>query len=54
MIKCRDCQFKTNDLLEIHRHAEENDHHDFSILSGGKVVLDWIHIETEIIRESSE
>ena len=50
-IKCRDCQFKTTDIKEMHEHITQLKHMNFSLLAGNEVKIDWIHIETKIERE---
>lgn len=54
MMKCRDCLFRTDDILEVHEHIETLGHHDYAVIVGGKVVVDWIHIETEVVRGAPE
>ncbi len=53
-IKCRDCQFKTNDIMEVHEHIDTLGHKDYALMEGDTVKIDWMHIETELIRGEPE
>ena len=51
-IKCRACQFKTNDIMEVYEHIATLGHEDYALLEGNTVKVDWMHIEMELVREA--
>lgn len=53
-IKCRDCLFKTNDLMKVNEHIDTLGHKDYALMEGNTVKVDWIHIDLEIVREAPE
>ena len=51
-LKCRDCQFKTKDVMEVYEHIDTLGHKDYSLMEGTTVKVDWLQIEMEVIREA--
>jgi len=50
IIKCRDCQFMTNDLMEVYEHIKTLGHENYSLIEGGTVKIDWLQIKMNLIR----
>lgn len=51
-IKCRECNFSTDDIMEVYKHTESVKHKDFALLRGATVEIDWIHIEMKLERKN--
>lgn len=49
-IKCRDCNFSTNDIMEVYEHISQLTHKDYALLEGDTVTVDWMHIEMTLKR----
>lgn len=53
-IKCRDCLFSTNDIMEVYEHIKSLGHKDYAFLEGDAVKVDWMHLEMEVKRGEPE
>ncbi len=40
-IKCRDCPFKTNDLMDVYEHIDTLGHKDYALMEGNTVKVEW-------------
>lgn len=54
VIKCRNCNFMTDDIMKVYEHIEELGHKDYAFIAGGEVKVDWMHIEMELKRKEPE
>ena len=53
-IKCRNCLFKTTDVMDVYKHISDTGHKDYAFMEGNVVKVDWMHIEMELIRGEPE
>ena len=53
-IKCRNCLFRTSDIMDVYKHTSETGHKDFAFIEGDEVKVDWMRIEMELIRGEPE
>ena len=51
-LKCRDCLFRTKDVMEVYEHIDTLGHEDYALMDGDTVKVDWVHIEMELKREA--
>lgn len=54
IIKCRDCNFRTNDIMEVYEHITQLNHKDYAFLEGDIVKVDWMYIEMKLKRKEPE
>ena len=47
IIKCRDCTFRTNDVLRMQEHSEATGHCNFCFIRGGQILTDWIKLDVK-------